>query len=1065
MKKLYKTLLATILLSGFSLNTNAQGLSYEWGSNFGGGLADVGKYLTTDNDGNVILVSEFRSSYDADPGTNTANLTSAGDRDVSIVKLDPDGNLIWARSIGGNAADLPEGLAVDSDNNIFVSGQFGGTADFDPGTGVENRVSAGGQDIFLLKLDANGDFDWVFTTGSNLGETARGIAVNNNDEIIMTGYFRGTVDFDPGLGTNNLTSAGGAADIFILKLDNAGNFISTYQLAGPGDQDGFDVVTDNLDNIYVTGYFQQSTEFNPNGPSTIVTSEGGNDIFVLKISPSNNFVWVRVFGGTSNEFGSTLAVDSDLNVILGGYYAGTLDFDPDPVDTDINISEGSNDLLIAKFDSSGEYLFGVSAGGINEDFVQDVAVDEQGNIFATGVMRNTVDFDPSANTQDVTVTGNSIFADQFFWKLDSNGNYLFAENVGGAANDHGFVVHCDGPNLYTVGYINGTADLDLTSANDDYTSNGSSDITISKHINCNPVSTNDVIVSCSPITWIDGNTYSADNNTATMMLTSEFGCDSLVTLDFKLVDIADQSVTPSATSFCDEGTPTLDLGSSEAGVFYSLIDQSNGDVLDGPTEGTGNALSLDGGTISTTTTYEVLAETNKNNALAFSGNSMTPSFVNLGNELTDMFKGKNQITVEAWINTSSTNNLQTVVSNYTNLGNTMQFLLRLDNDGNSSKVGFWIGTGQNPADYIQVLGTSTINVDTWYHIAGTYDGTNLKVYVNGVEENSINVTTNFPYIEAETKIGGGLSNNTEFFEGDITGVRIWDIARSETEIDTDKDQCIAGNTNGLVAMYNMIDGAGSSTLTDESVNGFNGTLTNMVANTAWIYNDLPTITCFECQSIMSQTPTVEINNSTTGTDTQVACDEFTWIDGNTYNASNNTAQFTLPNAAGCDSIVTLDLTIETSPTAGAQDNGDGTISATGTGDYQWIDCETNAPISGETSADFTPSENGDYAVIVTNGDCADTSDCVVFDFLGLTQSEKSWIAAYPNPTSGEFTITNGNGSITKVVVFDAAGRMINQKQVEQSSTVLNLSTVQNGVYFVHVYDEQERVSIVKVIKQ
>lgn len=1061
--KFYKTLLAALLLSGVSLNTYAQGLSYEWGYNLGSGFADIGKYLTTDSDGNVILVSEFRDSYDADPGTATANLFSAGDRDVSIVKYDPDGNVIWARSVGGGSADIPEGLAVDSDNNIFVSGNFGGTADFDPGTGVENRTSNGAQDIFLLKLDANGDFEWVYTGGSSSTETGRGIAVNGNNDVILTGFFRGTVDFDPGLGTNNLTSAA-SADIFVLKLDNAGNFISTYQVAGPLDQDAFDVAVDNLDNVYVTGYFQSNAEFNPNGPSTILTSAGGGDIFILKISPTNDFEWVRSVGNANNDFSTSIAIDNDLNVIIGGYFSGTLDFDPDPIDTDNKVSEGSNDLLIIKLDSSGDYIFGVSAGGINEDFVQDVCVDEQNNIFSTGVFRNTADFDPSANVQNVSVSSNNVFADQFFWKLDADGNYMFAENLGGTNNDHGYVVHVDGPYLYTTGYINGTADLDLTSNIDNVTSNGSSDISFSKHINCNPISTNDVIVDCAPITWIDGNTYTANNNTATMMLTSQFGCDSLVTLDFTLVEIADQSLTPSETSFCEEGTPTIDLGSSEEGVFYSLIDQSSGDVLDGPTEGTGSALTLNGGTITTNTTYEVLAETNKNNALAFNSNPGSPSSVNLGTELTDIFKGKDQITVEAWINTSSTASLQTVVSNYTDFGNTMQFLLRLDNDGISNKASFWIGTGQNAAQYIQVLGTTSINVDTWYHIAGSYDGTNLKVYVNGVEENSITVTTKFPYIEAETKIGGGLSNNTEFFDGEITGVRIWDIARSETEIDTDKDLCIAGNTNGLVAMYNMIDGWGSSILTDESVNGINGSLTNMDANTAWIYNDLPLIACYTCTSVMTQTPTVEINNSTTGTDTQVECDEYLWIDGNIYSASNNTAQFTLPNAAGCDSIVTLDLTIVDTPNAMVQDNGDGTISATGSGDYQWIDCETNAPITGETSADFTPSENGEYAVIVSNGDCADTSDCVMFDFLGLTQNQKSWIAAYPNPTSGEFTITNGNGNIERVSIFDAAGRSISHKEVDQTSTVLDLSSVQNGVYFIHVYDEQNRLSIVKVIK-
>lgn len=120
------------------------------------------------------------------------------------------------------------------------------------------------------------------------------------------------------------------------------------------------------------------------------------------------------------------------------------------------------------------------------------------------------------------------------------------------------------------------------------------------------------------------------------------------------------------------------------------------------------------------------------------------------------------------------------------------------------------------------------------------------------------------------------------------------------------------------------------------------------------------------------------------------------------------ATFTLTNAAGCDSVVTLDLTIETIPVAGAVDNGDGTLSATGTGTYQWIDCADNTPIAGATSSLFTPSQNGDYKVVVTDGNCSDASDCVTINNVSLNQFGALDLSAYPNPTESNVTIVSTN---------------------------------------------------------
>lgn len=1060
--RIYEKLLATSLIIGATaFNSGAQDIFYDWGHTLGGPGNEIGKKISTDNDGNVLLVSEFAGTYEADPVAGVATLISAGATDIAISKFDPNGNLIWVKSLGGTLSETVTDIKSDDNGNIYITGGYSGTVDFDPGAGMVNRTSNGAIDLFLLKLDANGDFQWAYTNGSAQSEVAKGVAIDKFGAVHLLGYFRNTVDFDPSAATAELTSLGGA-DVFVAKLTSEGDFISVYHAAGSLDEDPTGIEIDLFNNVYVTGYFQGTTNFNVLGGTQNLTSAGGNDIFVMKINANYSFNWVRQIGGPGNDVAFSMAIDKNDDILIGGYFFGTVDFDPG-VDVDSKTSIGGTDLLIVKLTNQGDYILGVAAGGVSDDQIWGIDTDDENNIFTTGFMRNTVDFDPSAATQDVTVTGGGVFADQFIWKLDVMGNYMFAEHLGGGDNDHGFSVHSVGQYFYTTGYFNGTADFDFTAGVDNKISAGDPDVSFNKHINCMPVQTTDVIVSCDPILWVDGITYTESNSIASTVLTNVYGCDSTVFLNLIVKTIDEQTVTPVASTLCDNGNVTIDLGTTQGDVHYSLIDQATMNVVDGPVLGNGTSLSLDGGTISNTTTYEVFAERAKNGALSFTGNSATPTYVSLGNEINSIFKGNNNITVEAWMNTNSTNSLQTVVGNYADLGNTMQFMLRVDESGGSNKISFWIGTGPNNANYTNVASTTVILPNTWYHVAGSYDGSVLSIYVNGVLENTLNIAATFPDIANEVRIGGGLLNNSEFFSGDITGVRIWNVTRTAAEINANQDLCAAVNPSGLVAMYNMVDGIGSGTLSDESTHGNNGTLMNMNTTTSWNYANMPVNNCSVCPLTLAETPTVEVNASSTGVDVQAHCDEFTWIDGVTYAASNNTATTVLTNAVGCDSTVTLDLTITASPVAGATNNGDGTLSATGSGSIQWINCATGNAIVGETNATFSPANDGDYAVVVSAGDCSDTSECVNYSTVGLSLLDANNFSVYPNPTNGKINLSS-KALMSTIVVKDAAGRIIQEKAVATNNEAVDLTDVQSGIYFVTIGAVDNTQATIRVIK-
>ncbi len=218
-----------------------------------------------------------------------------------------------------------------------------------------------------------------------------------------------------------------------------------------------------------------------------------------------------------------------------------------------------------------------------------------------------------------------------------------------------------------------------------------------------------------------------------------------------------------------------------------------------------------------------------------------------------------------------------------------------------------------------------------------------------------------------------------------------------------------------------------------------------------------------CDSVV--TLNLTINSSSTGTDVQTACDSYTWIDGNTYTASNNTATHTLTNAVGCDSVVTLDLTIETVDVTTTQNGNVITANATGA-TYQWIDCDNgDAPIAGETNQDFAASVDGNYAVIVTEGNCTDTSDCVMIIGFGIDELRMDLVSMYPNPADEMVTLELENLMNLEIKILDVTGKQVSAVNIANTSKVeLPVDYLSEGTYFIHVRSE-EGYQVLKLSKQ
>jgi hypothetical protein len=217
-----------------------------------------------------------------------------------------------------------------------------------------------------------------------------------------------------------------------------------------------------------------------------------------------------------------------------------------------------------------------------------------------------------------------------------------------------------------------------------------------------------------------------------------------------------------------------------------------------------------------------------------------------------------------------------------------------------------------------------------------------------------------------------------------------------------------------------------------------------------------------CDSVLSINLT--INTSTSSSTTIASCANYVWTDGNTYSATGSYSQ-TLTNAAGCDSVAALNLTINAADATISSNDPTLTANATGA-TYQWLDCSTMLPLAGETSQSFTATANGSYAVIVTDGNCVDTSHCADITSIGIAESNLSAaVSVYPNPSMGEFVIDLGQRyKNAAVIITDISGKLVLTTSF-YNEKLLHIALEQpKGIYIAHIMVAQQRVAIRLVLQ-
>jgi hypothetical protein len=462
-------------------STSAQTLT--WAKQMGAGAQDQGRSIAVDASGNVYTTGTFNGTVDFDPGIGTYFLTSTSVEDVFISKLDSAGNFKWASAWGGSSFDLGLSIAVDSNGFVYSTGLFQGTADFDPGAGFF-YLTANSMDAYIIKLNAlTGNMVWAKQLISDFLVEPGTIAIDQNGNVITVGHYEGNADFDPGLGT--LIFSGDGA--YISKLDSAGNFIWAKKLAHPVSQSPLSscratsVALDIFGNVYTTGNFIDTVDFDPGLGTYNLVGEYFGDAFICKLDAGGNFQWAKPFYGNGNEDGFTIALDASGNVYTSGVLNATADFDPG-VGT-YNLSSagiGNFDGYISKLNSSGDFVWAKQLGGAigSSLFISSIVLGADNNVYSIGNFSQTVDFDPGTGTNNLTSSGPY---DVFISKLDNNGNFISTLQFAGSGFAEGRSLVLDNVgNIFATGNFKATTDFDPLAGVFNLTSNGADDIFIIK---------------------------------------------------------------------------------------------------------------------------------------------------------------------------------------------------------------------------------------------------------------------------------------------------------------------------------------------------------------------------------------------------------------------------------------------------------------------------------------------------------------------------------------------------------------------------------------------------------
>jgi hypothetical protein len=461
-----------LILAAFSAPAHAQ-VTYVVSAN--GVDTDEGSAIAVSPSGTNTVAGAFETSADF-TGDGQPDITAVGNDDIFVARYDANGALQWVISAGGSGTDKAEGVAVDGDGNVYVTGFFDGDADFD-GDGQSDVTATGGNtddDIFVAKYDPTGSLLWVNSAGAQFApETGNDIEITSGGNVVLTGNTAGDTDFD-GDGQSDVTSAG-STDFFVAQYDAAGTL---QWVQGGGDllfDEGFGIGTDGAGNVYVTGEFRGNADLNGDGQVDATGSSFLPNIFTAQFDATGALQWVNAPGTGS---GKDVDVRGDGVSVVTGSFQGNVDFDGDG-QTDLS-PVGSADVFVASYDASGTAQWFRGAGGAAFDEGLGAAVDASGNGYVTGYVEVSTDGADFDGDGQADIRSGGTFG-LFVAKYAVGGMLEEVYGTGGNGTTRGLGLDLDGSeNAYVTGDFAADADFD-NDGQTDVSSTGSRDVFVARY--------------------------------------------------------------------------------------------------------------------------------------------------------------------------------------------------------------------------------------------------------------------------------------------------------------------------------------------------------------------------------------------------------------------------------------------------------------------------------------------------------------------------------------------------------------------------------------------------------
>ncbi len=343
----------------------------QWVTSIGGGGEDIAGDVAVDSDGNVIAVGWFSGPM----LVGKTQLKSAGADDIYVVKMDPKGEPIWARQLGGQYTDAAWSVAIAPGDDILITGNFRDTVNF----GDQPLQSKGVEDIFLARLGPDGATKWSRSFGEIGQDFGRRVAVDSRGDILLAAQFSADVNF----GTGKPLTAAGNRDIALIKLSPEGKPRWAKGYGNSFNDAVLGLAVDPADNIVIGGSYEETLEL-----GTIkLKSKGRTDAYVARFDPDGVPLWAHSWGADREDTVSAVGCDKYGNVVATGWFVSTVDFGGGA----LTAPNGNQDAFLLKLDAKGEHVWSKSFGDRDNDRGRALAVAPDGSSTLAGFYRFDLD--------------------------------------------------------------------------------------------------------------------------------------------------------------------------------------------------------------------------------------------------------------------------------------------------------------------------------------------------------------------------------------------------------------------------------------------------------------------------------------------------------------------------------------------------------------------------------------------------------------------------------------------------------------------------------------------------